>query len=147
MRKDRIRKLATALVEGFTFKRGKSGYHGYSSVQDIKPGKVEFYMPAWISEGPRRDQTCNSSACVGGHAEIMFGHRKDSQDENGSFLLTKALGITDAEADTIILGEGFKGAQGMWGITAKRAAAVLRYFANTGEINWNIGLRNPRAQA
>lgn len=76
---------------------------------------------------------CNSVACIAGWTCLIFDYEKaqsigyDHQEEAMIFL-----DLTRYEAEELFLGKAYGY------VTGPRAARVIRHFAETGVVDWNI---------
>lgn len=102
---------------------------------------VTFDMSNWMAK-----DSCGTAACIAGHAAILSGQPFDAtawMDDEASIegIASRWLGFKnteDAEKLFIPTDYGYRGA--LENITRRRAAAVLRNFAETGKITWNMKL-------
>lgn len=120
--------------------------------------KVRFDMSDWVVERTRGPQ-CGTAACIAGHAALLFDPSFKSKDKRATNLIDKwgvgilkpystdlvyisardALGLSDVAAEALFMphvyADGFTG--NLSAVSVKRAVKVIRYFAETGIIEWN----------
>lgn len=112
---------------------------------------VKFDMSEWGHE-----RSCGTAACIAGHAAILSGQPFDPKAEyalgyergnTARKVAAEWLGIKDYEESIrlfIPTNHGYTGR--LENITRRRAAAVLRSFAETGKITWNMRLPKQAAK-
>lgn len=120
MFKKRLLKLAD-VIEG-TSKR---------PLVDGKP--IRFNMDQYVKK-----TECGTAACIAGTAAFMADPH-NAVEWTASEIARGWLGLDREQATLLFLPHDYKGPS--WSsITPRRAVAVLRHFAETGEIKWNMKL-------
>lgn len=95
---------------------------------------VRFDMSRYISH-----TECGTACCIAGTAALLA-------DPNGvtewtaNDIAKKWLGLDAYDASVLFLPYSYNGSADWSRITSRRGAAVLRHFAETGEIKWNMKL-------
>ena len=100
-----------------------------------------FKMDAWLDDdvwlygGP---VTCNTTACIAGHAVFMFGSKADycnfmEKPSSAEGIGQRLLGLTESQANDL-----FQDYPAYGGIMPSQAARVLRHLAQTDEVDWKI---------
>ena len=120
----------------------------------------DFTMNVYWHMWPLGDSDCGTPACLAGHAAALY-HRDHGGYVDSRPCATTHLGVhhfsTERTAAVFLGIDGNRELQGELfrperddarhfaaadapdGITGSRAAAVLRHFAATGEVDWAVG--------
>lgn len=98
-----------------------------------------FGMRRFFADEP----LCGTPSCIAGHAEAEAVRNGAGMRSSTCQTARRWLDITNAEADRLFepihLHAHFGAPEGSLGyITRTHAAAVLRHFADTGEIDWRV---------
>lgn len=129
MRVDRIMTLAAIVENGLGI--------------DRKGRPIGFNMRIWAGRSgyvPSKTvptAKCGTVACIGGHAEILWGG-EDAEylgDDSAAADAADKLGLDMEAAFELFYPTGIADYNR---ITAKRAARVLRRLAKTGVVDWSI---------
>lgn len=108
-----------------------------------KDRPVKFSMGDWATP-----KDCGTAACIAGHAAILSGSEFNAhtwqwtQRSNSTLNVAKDwLGMDMQHALELFLPTEYSNYRGLLeNVTRRRAATVLRHFAETGEIKWNMKL-------
>lgn len=87
----------------------------------------------------RRDQDCGTVACIGGHVVAYFEPEIFKSQSTYEISQTASRILNLSHEEHMELFYMWSGNFPMDDVTRQHAAAVIRYFAETGEIDWGIG--------
>lgn len=142
VRKERLLKLAETVEHGYYPFNGIKAAFNMSSwlvFEDTCPSREHFLysMPNRSDITPEAEHSCNTIACLAGFAIMLFDKEttdKAKNDRHVSYERTarKLLGLNDLESRELFVGRIDSR------VTGAEAAKVVRHFAETGQVDWDI---------